>query len=177
MIHLQEIAPEPGIYLLHDKEEHILYVGRANNLRVRLRQHEANYDIVKPWMCFFDEQFENLNLRIKEASDQEDGARFDKISRIIGWPLAMIDSMPAIDCVYGSVDAAHTIQCPVEELDRKESDYIASLRPPFSYQRNNDLPDSERRKHWPQDYVRSKALCKLLLHCSRELTLRMPEEP
>jgi len=74
MIHLQEIAPEPGIYLLHDKEEHILYVGRANNLRVRLRQHEANYDIVKPWMCFFDEQFENLNLRIKEASDQEDGA-------------------------------------------------------------------------------------------------------
>jgi hypothetical protein len=72
MIHLREIATESGIYTFHDKDGHVLYVGKANNLRARLRQHEANNELVKSWISFFDQEFEKLNIRIKKAFEQAD---------------------------------------------------------------------------------------------------------
>ena len=177
MMHLGEIAPEPGIYFFHNKEGHVLYVGKSNNLRARLRQHKANYDAVKSWICFFDQQFENLNVRIRDAHKQAASTSLDKLSGIIAWPLALIESTLAIDCACESIDAVNVDQCPPEELDRKEFVYVRSLKPPFNYQYNNELPSSERWKYYPRDYLKTKALSKLLSHRNRMLAMRMLDGP
>lgn len=173
MIHLGEIAPEPGIYLFHNREGHVLYVGKLDNIRARLRQHKANYDSVRSWIRFFDQQFENLNIRIREASKQADSSLLDKLSRIIAWPLAIIESILAIDCAYESVDVVNIDPCPHKELDRREFACIRSLKPPFNYQYNNELPGSERWKYYPRDYLKTRALSKLLSHHTRILGMRM----
>ena len=36
---LEEIPTEPGVYLIKDKEEKVIYVGKAKNLRNRVKQH------------------------------------------------------------------------------------------------------------------------------------------
>ena len=36
---LKTITTEPGVYLMIDKEKKILYIGKAKNLRVRLKQY------------------------------------------------------------------------------------------------------------------------------------------
>jgi excinuclease ABC subunit C len=35
---------EPGVYLMKDKEGRVIYVGKANNLRVRVRQYFSGHD-------------------------------------------------------------------------------------------------------------------------------------
>lgn len=41
MIDLSKYPDKPGVYLMKGKEEDMLYIGKANNLRVRLRQYFA----------------------------------------------------------------------------------------------------------------------------------------
>ena len=173
MRNLDQIDNETGIYFLHNKDECLLYVGKATSTRARLKQHERNYQIVKSWLSFFDLHFEKLNLRIREAARQPDEAAFNTISTLIAWPLDLINSTPAIDCAFGSVDTIKIEKCHPRELDRKESMYIGSLRPPFNYQYNTGVPDSQRSKYFPQDYVKSKTLSNLYSHYNRLLTLRM----
>ena len=36
---LEDIPTEPGVYLIKDKEERVVYVGKAKNLRNRVKQH------------------------------------------------------------------------------------------------------------------------------------------
>ncbi len=36
---LKKLPPEPGVYLMHDKHDEIIYVGKAINLRNRVRQY------------------------------------------------------------------------------------------------------------------------------------------
>jgi predicted GIY-YIG superfamily endonuclease len=173
MLTYHEIGTEPGIYLFCDKDNRVLYVGRSDNLRARLRQHKTNHERVAPWIQFFDEQFEKLNMRITEAFKRTDSNLFDEIFGIVGWPLALIDSTLPIDCAYDSVGSVNIDRCPNEELDRKESSYVSRLKPPFNYQHNSQLPDSERWKYFPRGYLKVKALSKLLSHHQRTLAVRM----
>ena len=36
---LEEIPTESGVYLIKDKEEKVIYVGKAKNLKNRVKQH------------------------------------------------------------------------------------------------------------------------------------------
>ncbi len=167
-----EFANHPGIYFFYNKEGRILYVGKANSLRARLAQHEAGYDIVDSWISFFDQHFEMLNTRIRDAAKHMDGALFDRISKAIAWPLAIIESTLAIDCAYGIVDLIEVDHCSPPELDQREIMYIQLLKPPFNYQYNTDLAGSERWKYYPKDYLKSKALSKLFSHHNRFFAMR-----
>jgi hypothetical protein len=170
---LDEIGYDPGIYFLHSMDGCLLYVGKASNVRARIEHHKANYDIVKPWLSFFDHHFETLNFRIWEAVKKLDDVSFQALSALIAWPLAIIDSTLAIDCAFGSVDMITTEGCFPEELNWKECTYIRLLKPPFNYQYNKDLAGFERWKYFPRDYLKSKALSNLMSHHSRILTMRM----
>lgn len=173
MRNLDQIDNETGTYFLHNMDGCLLYVGKATNLRARLKQHERNYQIVKSWLSFFDLHFEKLNSRIREVARQPDEAAFDAISARIARPLALINSTPAIDCVFGSVDTIKIEKYLPRELDQKESMYVQSLKPPFNYQYNTGVPDSQRSKYFPQDYLKSKALSNLHSSYNRLLTMRM----
>ncbi|GAH70406.1 unnamed protein product [marine sediment metagenome] len=36
---LESLPLEPGVYLIKDKDEKIVYVGKAKNIRNRVKQH------------------------------------------------------------------------------------------------------------------------------------------
>ncbi|MBQ1392090.1 MAG: GIY-YIG nuclease family protein, partial [Lachnospiraceae bacterium] len=36
---LKKIPTKPGVYLMHDKNDHVIYVGKAINLKNRVRQY------------------------------------------------------------------------------------------------------------------------------------------
>ena len=44
---LEDIPTEPGVYLIKDKDEKIVYVGKAKNLRNRVKQHFQTTDMPK----------------------------------------------------------------------------------------------------------------------------------
>ena len=39
---LKKLPDKPGVYLMHDKGDHIIYVGKAVNLKNRVRQYFQN---------------------------------------------------------------------------------------------------------------------------------------
>lgn len=94
---VDRISYDPGCYFLHNVDGRLLYVGNEGNLRATIEQHKANYYIVKSWLLFFDHHFETLNFRIREAAKELDDVSFQALSAYIAWPLAMIDSTPAVD--------------------------------------------------------------------------------
>src|SRR5436853_6129944 len=170
--HHDEFRAEPGIYFLYNKQGLVLYVGKANNLRARLAKHEADHDIVRSWISFFDEHFEHLNIRIRKAAQRTDVASFDRISRIIAWPLAIIESKQAIDCCYDTVNSIKSDTCWPGELDLEEIKHIRSLKPPFNYQYNVEVAESDRWKYFPAKYLKSKALSNLVSHHTRRLAMQ-----
>src|SRR5438552_2691561 len=120
MKHHDEFRAEPGVYFLYNKHGLVLYVGTANNPRVRLAKHEADHDVVRPWIFFLDQQCERLNIRTRKAVQRTDVTSFDTISRGIGWPLAIIESKQAIDCCYDTLESIRSDRCSSEELDLEE---------------------------------------------------------
>ena len=176
MKHHDEFRAEPGLYFLYNKQGLVLYVGKANNLRVRLAKHEADHDVVRSWISFFDEHFERLNIRIRIAAQRRDSKSFDSICRVIAWPLAIIQSKQAIDCCYDTVDSIKSDRCPPGELDLAEVKHIRSLKPPFNYQYNGDAAESDRWKYFPAKYLKSKALSNLVSHYVRMFAMQTPGE-
>ncbi|MEK6546547.1 MAG: GIY-YIG nuclease family protein, partial [Nitrospinota bacterium] len=45
---LQKLPVKPGVYILKDSNEHILYIGKANNLRSRVRSYFQNSASLSP---------------------------------------------------------------------------------------------------------------------------------
>ena len=167
-----EFRAEPGVYFLHNKQRLVLYVGKTNNLRARLAKHEADHDAVRSSMSFFDEHFERLNIRIRKVAQRKDVRSLDTISRIIGWPLAVIESKQAIDCCYDMVDSIRSDRCSPEELDLEEIKHIRPLKPPFNYQYNGEVPESYRRKYFSAKYLKSKAMSNLVSHYARMFAMQ-----
>jgi hypothetical protein len=172
MKHHDEFRTEPGIYFLYNKQGLVLYVGKANNLRARLAKHEADHDVVRSWISFFDEHFERLNIRVRKAAQCGDVTSFDAISRIMAWPLAIIGSKQAIDCCYDTVDSIKSDRCSPEELDLEEFKHIRSLKPSFNFQYNGEVADSDRWKYFPAKYLKSKALSNLVSHYVRRFAMQ-----
>jgi len=172
MKHHDEFRAEPGIYFLCNDQGLVLYVGKANNLRARLAKHEADHDVVRSWISFFDEHFERLNIRIRKAAQRRDATSFDTISRLIARPLAIIGSKQAIDCCYDAVDSIKSDRCLPGELDLEEFKHIRSLKPPFNYQYNGEVADSDRWKYFPAKYIKSKALSNLVSHYTRRFAMQ-----
>ena len=172
MKHHDEFRAEPGVYFLYNKQGRVLYVGRASNLRARLAKHEADHDVVRPCIFFFDKHFERLNIRIRKAVQRTDVTSFDTISRSIGWPLAIIESKQAIDCCYDTVESIRSDRCSSEKLDLEEFKHIRSLKPPFNYQYNGEVAESDRWKYFTAKYLKSKALSNLFSHYARRFAMR-----
>jgi len=172
MKHHDEFRAEPGIYFLCNDQGLVLYVGRANNLRARLAKHEADHDVVRPWISFFNEHFECLNVRIRKAVQRTDVASFETISRMIAWPLAIIGSKQAIDCCYDTVDSIKSDRCSPGELDLEEVKQIRRLKPPFNYHYNDGVAESDRWKYFPAKYLKSKGLSNLVSHYTRMFAMQ-----
>jgi len=172
MKHHDEFRAEPGIYFLYNKQGLVLYIGKANNLRARLAKHDADHDLVRSWISFFDEHFERLNIRIRKAVQHADVISFETISRTIAWPLAIIESKQAIDCCYDTVDSIKSDRCSSEELDLEEIKQIRSLKPPFNYRYNDEVAESDRWKYFPAKYLKSKGLSNLVSHYTRMFAMQ-----
>ena len=172
MKHHDEFRAEPGVYFLYNKHGLVLYVGTANNPRVRLAKHEADHDVVRPWIFFLDQQCERLNIRTRKAVQRTDVTSFDTISRSIGWPLAIIESKQAIDCCCDTLESIRSDRCSSEELDLEEFKHIRSLKPPFNYQYNGEVAESDRWKYFSAKYLKSKALSNLFSHYARRFAMR-----
>jgi excinuclease ABC subunit C len=56
---LEEIPTEAGVYLIKDKDEKVIYVGKAKNLRNRVRQHFQSADYPK------EEKLQELANRVE----------------------------------------------------------------------------------------------------------------
>src|SRR5437867_12446065 len=100
MKHHDEFRAEPGLYFLYNDQGLVLYVGRANNLRARLAKHEADHDVVRPWISSFNQHFERLNVRIRKAVQRTDVASFETIAWMAAWPCAIIGPTHSVDCSY-----------------------------------------------------------------------------
>jgi len=176
MKHHGEFQAKPGIYFLYNEQGLVLYIGKAINLRTRLAKHEVEHDVVHSWISFFVQHFERLNIRIRKAAQRKDVASFDRISRMIAWPLAIIESKQAIDCCYDMVDSIKSDRCSPGELDLEEIRYIRSLKPPFNYQYNGEVAQFDRRKYFPAKYLKSKALSNLVSHYTRIFAMQSLED-
>ena len=43
---LRKLPDQPGVYIMHDKTDAIIYIGKAVSLRKRVRQYFQPFDIV-----------------------------------------------------------------------------------------------------------------------------------
>lgn len=53
---LKKLPDKPGVYLMHDKEDHIIYVGKAVVLKNRVRQYFQKSRNVSPKIARMIEQ-------------------------------------------------------------------------------------------------------------------------
>jgi hypothetical protein len=70
------------------------------------------------------------------------------------------------------VDSIRSDRCSPGELDLEEIKHIRSLKPPFNYQNNGEVPESDRRKYFSASYLKSKALSNLVSHYARMFAMQ-----
>jgi excinuclease ABC subunit C len=58
---LKEIPPEPGVYFMRDKSDHILYIGKSKKLRSRVRSYFRNLPDLSP----------RIELMVRQVADIE----------------------------------------------------------------------------------------------------------
>ena len=82
----------PGVYLLKDGSGRVLYVGKATNLRSRVRSYLSKGALERPHLAPYFRRWQDVDVVTTKNSAEETGALFDPRAAIT---LAALARIPA----------------------------------------------------------------------------------
>lgn len=64
---LKEIPPEPGVYLMRDRQSHILYIGKSKKLRSRVRSYFRDSQNLSPRIALMVQQVAEIEFIVTDT--------------------------------------------------------------------------------------------------------------
>lgn len=137
-----------GIYYFYDKDDHVLYIGKAVNIRNRIRNHLRNFQI----MSKFKKGIELCDLFIEKYNQGNyDNSLYEEIIDFeveLRYSLAFHFKPVNIDYVFDIVDHVGIIEMVKEKIKEFEEMEISRLSPPYNFQSMNVLYNEAEEKYW-----------------------------
>ncbi len=128
---LKKIPRTSGIYYFYDKNDKILYIGKANNLHSRTLAHFHNHSLYRE-MGFFVKILNSKGLSIKdkeklpkELLDMWDNFKDREFSN---------PKMIVIDFILNRIQRIDVEEISKELTKSKEKDMIQKYEPPFNFE-------------------------------------------
>jgi len=127
---LEKIPQTSGLYYFYDKNDKILYIGRAKNLYARTSEHHRNYLFHREGMFFRKIVIsKGLTTNREEWPKELDESWCDFQIRGLS-RLAPI----VIDYIFNKVKKIEIEEIPHELTKSKEKEMILKFKPPFNHQ-------------------------------------------
>lgn len=128
---LEKIPKTSGLYYFYDKDDKIMYVGKARNLHSRTFLHLSSYHLHREGM-FFGKIIDSKDLILV---DEEDWPK----ELWHSWRRFGIKTMSrirprVIDYIFQKVKRVETEEMPHELTKSKEAEMIKKLKPPFNHE-------------------------------------------
>jgi len=131
----EKLPKTSGLYYFYDKNDEILYIGKAKSLKSRITDHQWNYYFHKEGM-FYRKYLISKGLlgSLREEKSKELQKVLDDFE-IRSWSMP---HMIVFDMIFD-----RTIRVETEEMEHKltkakEKEMILKFKPPFNYQTASD---------------------------------------
>jgi len=124
---IEKIPRKSGIYFLFDKNNQLLYIGKAVSLHFRLIEHVDSYRKHEEGKKFLSNVFNKYSIPEMLKFDTAQQNSFDMAN-------SMYTKCIVIDKILNRVKKVKIEEYREEENEQKEKELIQSLKPPFNSQ-------------------------------------------
>lgn len=129
-----QISNSSGLYFCYDKDDNLLYIGKAKLLKNRIKEHRENNLLDREGRFYLKIQESKGYTSRNEWPKVLDDAFRDFESRY----LFHLQSPLVIDRIFHRVNRIEIEEMPHELTKEREKNLIKDLKPPFNSQTTSD---------------------------------------